>query len=73
MISQVLYISHLLFVDNILIFCDGSFKDTDKLVEFLDMFSCATGMQINEIKSSLPSYNMNEAEIHYYQSLFAFP
>jgi hypothetical protein len=32
-ISSGLHISHLLFVDDILIFCDGSRRDTDKLCE----------------------------------------
>jgi hypothetical protein len=41
-ISSVLHISHLLFVDDILIFCDGSRRDTDKLCEGLTLFKRVT-------------------------------
>ena len=45
--SNVLFISHLVFVDDILIFCDGSHKDIDKLCDGLDLLQAATGMVIN--------------------------
>lgn len=50
-ISQVLYITHLLFLDDILIFCDGSHKDVDKLSQGIDLFKRASGMILNEDKS----------------------
>ena len=37
-ISQVMYISHLLFVDDILIFCDGSRREVEKLCQGLALF-----------------------------------
>jgi len=52
-ITSGLYISHLLFVDEILIFCDGSRQDIEKMCEGLILFKQATCMVINEQKSSV--------------------
>ena len=41
-ISNVLFISHLLFVDDILIFCDGSHRHIDKICEGMDLLQVAT-------------------------------
>lgn len=49
-ISQVLSISHLLFVDDILIFCDGSRHDVGKLCQGLALYKTSSRMQINEQK-----------------------
>lgn len=54
-ISQELSISHLLFADDILIFYDGSQRDTNCLVAGLELFKKATWMLINDTKSSLVS------------------
>jgi hypothetical protein len=61
-ISLGLYISHLLFVDDILIFCDGSRRDTEKLCEGLTLFKQATGMLINEQKSSITLSHLDGGE-----------
>jgi hypothetical protein len=73
-ISPGMYITHLLFVDDILIFCDGTKRDADKLFEGLTLFKKATGMLINAQKSSIlfalsrkKSYN-----IFYHNSLTRF-
>lgn len=34
----ILFLSHLLFVDDILLFCDGSIRDAMKLKELLDLY-----------------------------------
>jgi len=52
-VAPNLNITHLLFVDDVLIFCSGSRGDTRALKEILDLFSKATGMEINAGKSSL--------------------
>ena len=52
-ISQVLYISHLIFVDDILFFCDGSRRDLDKLEQGINLVNICTRMAINEGKSSI--------------------
>jgi hypothetical protein len=41
LIGNSCYVSHLLFVDDILIFCDGSKHMVDKLKEILDLFCTA--------------------------------
>jgi hypothetical protein len=45
-ISNGLAITHLLFVDDILIFCDGSKRDADILKEGLTLFKLAMSMII---------------------------
>ena len=52
-ISEVLYITHLLFVDDIIIFCDGSPRDIIKLKEGLLLLQVATSMVINDDKSTI--------------------
>jgi hypothetical protein len=69
-ISPGLYISHLLFVDDILIFCDGSRQDIEKLCEGLILFKHATGMEINKQKSSVTlSYLSGEESLYIYARL----
>ena len=46
-----LFLSHLLFVDDILLFCNGLHKDAKNLREVLDLYCLANGMQINVGKS----------------------
>lgn len=49
-ISPNLVITHLLFVDDILIFCDGSRRSLQTLRQGLGLFQIASGMEINEEK-----------------------
>ena len=51
-ISQSLLIAHLLCMDDILTFCDGSRRDLEVLIYILDLFSRAIGMIINNRKST---------------------
>jgi len=71
-ISRELTISHLLFVDDILIFCDGSRRDTDCLVADMDLFKKSTGMMINVAKSNMVITLVSEADLHYMVSKFSF-
>jgi hypothetical protein len=71
-ISPTLWITHLLFVDDVLIFCNGLRGDAEKLREILDLFGKATRMMINDRKSSLSIQNLEEEEIGLYRSLFPF-
>eukprot|EP00253_Pinus_taeda_P019465 PITA_19465 len=48
-----LYISHLLFVDDILIFSNGSLNELKELKSIFDLFMKATSMQINPRKSQI--------------------
>jgi len=59
-ISQVLYISHLLFVDDILIFTNGSRQDIDKVSEGLTLLQAASGMVVNIGKSTISCSNLSE-------------
>ena len=54
------FITHLLFVDDVLIFCSGSVRDVVTLGEILDLFSKATGMEVNVVKSSFTSHFLRE-------------
>ena len=65
-IAPNLNITHLLFVDDVLIFCSGTRGESKVLLETLDLFSKATGMEINAGKSSLTTHMLRpeeEAEI----------
>ena len=62
-ITQVLFITHLLFVDDILIFCDGTRQDIDKVVEGLNLVQVAAGMVVNIDKSTITCSNLTEKEI----------
>jgi hypothetical protein len=51
-------ITHLLFVDDILIFCEGTRRVIEKFKSILDLFCKAIGMIINLEKSIYPmEYN----------------
>jgi len=71
-ISQWLYISHLLFMDDIFIFCDGSRQDIEKLSEGLLLFIHYTGMQINAQKSSVTLSSLSREESHYITTRLPF-
>ena len=71
-ILNFLFVSHLLFVDDILIFCDGSHIDIDKLCEGLDLLQVATRMVINVHKSTITFSNMWEVKVHYLVSKLPF-
>lgn len=71
-ISQVLYIAHLLFVDDILILCDGSNRDVNKLCQGLDLFKRASGIIINEDRSSITWENLEDGEKRYMVSCLNF-
>jgi hypothetical protein len=51
------------FVDDILIFCNGLQGDANKVNTIMDLFGRATGMQINERKSTLSLHNMEETKL----------
>jgi len=54
-----LYVSPLFFVENILIFFNGSKRDSTKLKDILSFFCSATSMLINDSKSSISYMNLD--------------
>ena len=71
-IAPNLKITHLLFVDDILIFCSGIRGESRVLQEILDLFSKATGMEINEGKSSLTTHMLSQVEEAELKRFFPF-
>ena len=53
---------HLLFVDDVLIFCSGTLQDVDTISEILALFATATGMEINAGKSTLSTHKLGVEE-----------
>lgn len=52
-ITDMIVISHLLFVDDVLIFLNGSYRDTSCLKSILSLFCKATSMEPNHEKSTI--------------------
>jgi len=71
-LAQNLHISHLLFVDDILIFCSGSVRDLCALDHILKLFSKETGMDINVGKSTIIPYLLSTEEERVLSKLFPF-
>lgn len=63
-LTDVPFITHLLFVDNVLIFLDGSIRDTSNFLRTLSTFYKATSMLPNQIKSTITTVNckLNERD-----------
>lgn len=57
-----MFISHLLFVDDILVFSSGNSNEIKELKNIFDLFLKATGMQINFRKSQLILEGLNRQE-----------
>lgn len=52
-ITEECFLTHLLFVDDVLILLDGSIRDSLTFSRLLQLFSRATGMQVNREKSTI--------------------
>eukprot|EP00253_Pinus_taeda_P018287 PITA_18287 len=68
-----LYITHLLFVDDILIFTNGNCSELKELKCIFDLFLKATGMQINFGKSQACIADFERRERNRMVNLFPFP
>jgi len=71
-ITRELSLTHLLFVDDVLIFCSGSIRETQTLHEILVLFSKATGMDINVGKSTITTHLLRAREREVLGRLFPF-
>jgi hypothetical protein len=61
-ISLTLNLTHLLFVDDVLLFYNGQRCDAKKFHTILDLFGWATDMQINARKYTLLIHNLDAEE-----------
>ena len=69
-IDEAFYLSHLLFVDDFIIFFKGTTRDSFKPNEILDLYCNATGMEVNVNKSILSFRGVPENDIVYFSTLF---
>lgn len=70
-ISDLCYLTHLLFVDDVLILLDGSVRDSRNFLKILQIFSVATGMMPNQSKSTITCARTSVQETRI--ALQAFP
>jgi hypothetical protein len=70
-ITLDLQITHLLFVDDVLIFCSGAPRDAGKLSEILNLWN-TTNIQINQGKSTLSTTSTENVDLAIYKSYFPF-
>eukprot|EP00253_Pinus_taeda_P030228 PITA_30228 len=68
-----LFISHLLFVDDILIFTNGSSNEIKEYKSIFDLFMKATGMEINTRKSQICVADLERRESDRISNIFTFP
>lgn len=66
------FLTHLLFVDDVLIFLNGSIRDTTTLQYVFDIFEKATGMIINVHKSTLIAVGCSQLEVQFTLHVFPF-
>jgi len=71
-ISENFYLTHLLFVDDILIFLNGSIGDATTLQQLFLLFQQATGMKINDSKSTITAVGCTHHESTYASQCFPF-
>eukprot|EP00253_Pinus_taeda_P035564 PITA_35564 len=68
-----LFITHLLFVDDILIFTNGSSNEIKEYKSIFDLFMQATEMEINTRKSQICAADLERRESDRISNLFTFP
>jgi len=71
-ISKMTSLSHILFVDDILIFLNGSFRDSYYFKNILSLFCKATGMMPNYDKPTIIFVSCLQNEERYASQQFAF-
>jgi hypothetical protein len=71
-IGNFFYLSHLLFVDDILIFYDGTRRDVIKLREIIDLYYTSIGMMINIGKSIVSFKGIYEEERLFFSQMFPY-
>jgi hypothetical protein len=66
------YVRHLLFVDDILIFCEGLKRVIEKLKDIIELLCMATSMKINLAKSTISLWGINEMVKNFIIQLFPY-
>ena len=69
-LAQGINLTHLLFVDDILLFCRGTRRDIDCLYRGINLFKIATGMMINLQKSSVSFFRLEDRDLRYMMGFF---
>lgn len=62
----------MLFIDDLLIFLNGSIRDTSTFFDILTLFSKATGMEENHSKSTITLSEFSPHEERFTQKKFLF-
>lgn len=60
--ANTCFVTHLLFVNDLLILFDGSRRDVAKLNKIIELFCKATGIRINIEKSKVSFYGNSDAD-----------
>eukprot|EP00253_Pinus_taeda_P014695 PITA_14695 len=71
-ITDDCFLTHLLFVDDVMIFLDGSIRDSRSFSNIITLFSSATGMLANHTKSSIILSRTSIHESHLALQLFPY-
>jgi len=71
-ISKFFSLTHLLFVDDVLILMDGSIRNTRSFSKILLLFSSATGMLANQSKSTITCSHTSVQESFFSQQDFPY-
>jgi len=71
-ILEICSLTHLLFVDDVLILLDGSIRDSRSFSRILLLFSSATGMLPNQAKSTITCSRTSVQESHFAQQVFPY-
>ena len=69
-LAQGLNLTHLLFVDDILLFYRGTRRDFDCLFRGINLFKIAMGMMINFQKSTVSFFRLLDSDLRYLMGLF---
>eukprot|EP00253_Pinus_taeda_P015495 PITA_15495 len=71
-VAQNFWVTHLLFVDDIILFNNGSLEDCRTLKRILDLFLKSTGLCINERKSTLTCTGLSRELVRRVESVLNF-
>jgi hypothetical protein len=69
-VTKSIEVTHLLFVDDILLFGRGNLREQSYLKTILDLFCKATGMEINMNKSCILANGLSDAFLRRLEQLF---